>query len=90
MHDEVQAAHGYRKAAEQGGKTGLKHLGYAVIDWYSHPNGVRAGDGWRLRLAVATCSKRHSSPDAGAIAERRRTDELAKVAPMQACYYTSV
>jgi hypothetical protein len=28
--------------------------------------------------------------DAAAIAQRRRTDELAKVAPMQACYYTPV
>src|SRR5260370_44308 len=44
----------------------------------------------RIRLAVASCSKSHSSSDAGAIALRRRTDELAKVAPMQACYYIPV
>lgn len=39
----------------------------------------------------AACNARQkASPDAGAIAQRRRTDELAKVAPMQACYYLPV
>jgi len=31
MHDHDQAAHWYRKAAEQGGKTGLKRLGYPLL-----------------------------------------------------------
>jgi TPR repeat protein len=31
MHDHDQAAHWYRKAAEQGGKTGLKRLGYSLL-----------------------------------------------------------
>ena len=31
MHDHDQPAHWYRKAAEQGGKTGLKRLGYSLL-----------------------------------------------------------
>jgi hypothetical protein len=39
----------------------------------------------------AACNARQkASPHAGAIAHRRRTDELAKVAPIEACYYLPV
>jgi TPR repeat protein len=31
VHDHNQAAHWYRKAAEQGGKAGLERLGYSLL-----------------------------------------------------------
>jgi TPR repeat protein len=90
MHDHDQAAHWYRKAAEQGGKTGLKRLGYwFLLIGIATITGTRRRR-LKIRLAAASCSQRHSYPDAGAIAQWRRTDDLAKVAPIQAWYYTPV
>ncbi len=81
MHDHDQAAHWYRKAAEQGGKTGLKRLGYSLL-----LIGIATMTGYAQETAGEYVSPSRAVPKATAprmqmqIAQQRRTDELAKVA----------
>jgi TPR repeat protein len=91
MHDHDQAAHWYRKAAEQGGKIGLKRLVYSLL-----LIGIATITGYAQETAGEYVSRSRAVPKATAprmqvqLLSGWRTDELAKVAPMQACYYIPV
>lgn len=90
MHDHDQAAHWYGKAAEQGGKTGLKRLGYSLL-----LIGIATLTGYAQETAGEYVSPSRAVPKATAPWMQvqfltGRADELAKVAPMQACYYIPV
>jgi len=90
MHDHDQAAHWYRKAAEQGGKTGLKSLGYSLL-----LIGIATMTGYAQETPENTSRRRElfqkpQLPGCRCNCSAGRTDELAKVAPMQACCYRPV